>query len=147
MAVTVAPLTTTVMNSVGAELAGVASGVNNAVSRAAGLLAIAVFGIVMAQGFDATLSRRLAERPLAAPLQASVEHQRQKLAGIELPPGTTREEADAARAVIAESFVAGFRRVMLLCAGLALLSAFAAWRFIGARGKAPALTPPRSPPT
>jgi len=147
MAVTVAPLTTTVMNSVGAEMAGVASGVNNAVSRAAGLLAIAVFGIVMAQGFDATLSRRLAERPLAAPLQAAVEQQRQKLAGIELPAGAAREETDAARAVIAESFVTGFRRVMLLCAGLALLSAFAAWRFIGARGEAPAVTPPRSPPT
>ncbi|MEJ8853162.1 MFS transporter [Variovorax robiniae] len=48
MTVTVAPLTTTVMNSVGAELAGTASGVNNAVSRTAAVLAIAVFGVVMA---------------------------------------------------------------------------------------------------
>jgi EmrB/QacA subfamily drug resistance transporter len=146
MAITVAPLTTTVMNSVGAEMAGVASGVNNAVSRAAGLLAIAVFGIVMAQGFDATLSRRLAEKPLAPPLQAAVEQQRQKLAGIELPAGADQEEAAAARTVIAESFVAGFRRVMLLCAGLSLLSALAAWRFIGAPREALRVTPLRSPP-
>jgi EmrB/QacA subfamily drug resistance transporter len=146
MAITVAPLTTTVMNSVGADMAGVASGVNNAVSRAAGLLAIAVFGIVMAQGFDVTLTERLAERPLAPALQQAIEAQRQKLAGIELPEGASRDEAAAAHTVIAESFVAGFRRVMLLCAGLALLSAFAAWRFIDARGEPARVTPPRSPP-
>ncbi|MFS2055776.1 MFS transporter, partial [Variovorax sp. CT11-76] len=59
MAVTVAPLTTTVMNAVGPDLAGVASGVNNAVSRAAAVLAIAVFGAVMAWAFDASLAERL----------------------------------------------------------------------------------------
>jgi MFS family permease len=59
MAVTVAPLTTTVMNAVGPDLAGVASGVNNAVSRAAAVLAIAVFGAVMAWAFDAALAERL----------------------------------------------------------------------------------------
>ena len=146
MAVTVAPLTTTVMNSVGADLAGVASGVNNAVSRAAGLLAIAVFGIVMAQGFDAGLSQRLAEQPLAPSLRAAVEQQRQKLAGIELPSDAKPDQAAAAKTAIAESFVDGFRRVMLLCAGLALLSAFAAWRLIGTPGEALRFSRLRSPP-
>jgi EmrB/QacA subfamily drug resistance transporter len=131
MAVTVAPLTTTVMNSVGADLAGIASGVNNAVSRVAGLLAIAVFGIVMAHAFDTTLASRLEALHVSPPLRAAVEQQKQKLAGIVLPADANPDEAAAVRRAIAEAFVAGFRRVMLLCAALALLSALAAWWLIG----------------
>jgi preprotein translocase subunit SecG len=94
MTVTVAPLTTTVMNSVGADLAGTASGVNNAVSRTAAVLAIAVFGVVMA---------------LAS--------------GAHPADGSTEFKA---------GFIAGFRWIMGIGAGLALLSALSAWRWIRA---------------
>jgi EmrB/QacA subfamily drug resistance transporter len=133
MTITIAPLTTTVMNAVGAESSGVASGVNNAVSRTAGLLAIAVFGLVMALVFDATLSARLAQLPLPPELLASLYAQRLKLAGISLPAGLDAATASALKGAIGAAFVAGFRGIMALCAALALLSALSAWLMIEAR--------------
>ena len=59
MAVTVAPLTTVVMNSVSQERVGTASGINNAVARVAGVLAIAVLGIVMVKAFGSRLNNGL----------------------------------------------------------------------------------------
>ncbi|MDB5804974.1 MAG: major facilitator transporter [Betaproteobacteria bacterium] len=130
MSITVAPLTTTVMNAVGAEHAGMASGVNNAVSRAAGLLAIAAFGIVLAWAFDAQLDASLARIKAPPELLASVLAQRQKLAGIAIPADAPAAVAQSLHHAIGTAFVAGFRWVMGLCAALALLSALSAWLLI-----------------
>jgi len=131
MAITVAPLTTTVMNAVDPGLAGTASGVNNAVSRVGPLLAIAVFGLVMAQAFDTALTRELAALQLPAGLRDALEQQRGRLAGITLPAGLDAAHAAALHRAIGEAFVAGFRRVMAACAVLALVSAASAWWLIG----------------
>jgi EmrB/QacA subfamily drug resistance transporter len=136
MAVTVAPLTTTVMNSVGPELAGVASGVNNAVSRAAALLAIAVLGIIMTLAFDAVLGTRLSSMNLPSALLDAVAQQRRSLAGMTVPQGIDAATASAIRQAIGEAFVAGFRWVMAACAGLALLSALSAWLLISTTRRA-----------
>jgi MFS family permease len=128
MSITIAPLTTTVMNALSPGLAGTASGVNNAVSRVAGLLAIAVFGIVLTQGFNTALQAGLASGVPADVVQ-SVMAQKAKLAGIEVTNEAARQAVDAA-------FVAGFRRVMVLSAGLAVLSAVAAGVLIRPAAKA-----------
>ncbi len=131
MTVTVAPLTTTVMNAVGPDLAGVASGVNNAVSRAAAVLAIAVFGAVMAWAFDAVLADNLREMGASAQVSAFLEGERSKLADAAMPPGVDAATAASVKRAVAESFVVGFCWVMLLSAGLAVLSALSAWLMIG----------------
>ena len=126
MAVTVAPLTTTVMGAVGPEAAGVASGVNNAVSRVAALLAIALLGIVMTLTFDRTLERELSILALPTSALQAVEMQRDKLAAIEIPPEVEPQMREDVRHAIAESFVQGFRAVMVLGALLAFASAILA---------------------
>jgi hypothetical protein len=126
MSVTVAPLTTTVMNAVGKELAGTASGVNNAVSRTAALLAIALFGLVLTQSFNTTLYRELAGMHAPAGLVSAVMDQRQKLAGIVLPDGYPAAAVAAMKHAVKASFVSGFRWVMLISAALALLSSLSA---------------------
>jgi EmrB/QacA subfamily drug resistance transporter len=66
MSMTVAPLTATVLDSVAPNRVGIASGVNNGVSRVAGLLAIAVLGAVISAHFGARLDSELGSRPSGA---------------------------------------------------------------------------------
>ncbi len=135
MAISVAPLTTTVMGSVSEEQAGVASGVNNAVSRAAALLAIAIFGVVMVQVFSRSLSTRLQNTNIPDAVRESVLQQSINLAGIELSDSLAAEHKRSARMAIAESFLDGYRLTMLIAAGLGIASSATAWWFIGRKGR------------
>lgn len=132
MSLTIAPLTTTVMNALDPSLAGTASGVNNAVSRVAGLLAIAAFGVLLTHGFNAALADGLASARFPAETVRAILAQKAKLAGIDLPA-----DAQAARHIVDEAFVAGFRRVMLLSAALAWLSGLVAGLSIRTRAVRP----------
>jgi hypothetical protein len=123
MAVSVAPLTTAVMGAVDAGRAGSASGVNNAVARAAGLLAIAVQGLVVLTVFSSSLDRYLARLSLPSEARNMLIVQQSKLVGIALPAGLSHVAHAAIQQAIAESFVTGFRVVMLIAAGLALANA------------------------
>jgi EmrB/QacA subfamily drug resistance transporter len=116
MAISVAPLTTAVMESVPSTQAGVASGVNNAVSRIAALLAVAVFGLVLSAGFNRTLSRSLAQMQLSPAVRQNAELQRSKLAGAQISELPLQRAFD-------EAFVSGYRDVIWISIALALLSA------------------------
>jgi EmrB/QacA subfamily drug resistance transporter len=123
MAVSVAPLTTTVMNSVAQNRAGLASGVNNAVARTAGLLAIAVLGIVMLHVFNDRLDQRLAQLTLPASVSHSLQSERAKLAAMEVPKDQDPANQQMIRRAIDEAFLSGFRTVMAIGAALAVGSA------------------------
>jgi EmrB/QacA subfamily drug resistance transporter len=127
MAVSVAPLTTTVMSAVEERHAGLASGVNNAVSRSAGLLAIAALGLLMLGLFSRDLDRRLAPLALPAAARREIDSGRTRLAALAIPARLPPAGRTAVRAAVDRSFLSGFRGVMLAAAGLALLASASAW--------------------
>jgi EmrB/QacA subfamily drug resistance transporter len=134
MAITIAPLTTTVMASVEQAHTGVASGVNNAVSRIAGLLAIALFGWLMAAVFEPALREGLQAASLPAGVADAVWEQRDKLGALHAPEGSTPEAAQAVRSVVEQGFVAGFRWIMGVSALLGVAAAAVAAFTIERRG-------------
>jgi EmrB/QacA subfamily drug resistance transporter len=134
MAVTVAPLTTVVMSSVDQNRAGTASGINNAVARIAGLLAIAVLGGVMVRAFSTRLDHDLAHLPIPPDVLKQIEANHIKLAALEIPPSLDSNTFAQVKGAVDDAFVYGFRSVMLICVGLSVASAGAAWLLI--EGKA-----------
>lgn len=138
MAVTVAPLTTVVMNSVNQDHAGTASGINNAVARVAGVLAIAVFGVVLVSSFSSHLNQSLANIPLSTEKLHQIQANETRLAALKVPDGLDENTAAALQSAIASAFVAALRLVIVICAGLGAASAVLAWRMIPGGRKAPA---------
>ncbi len=130
MAITVAPLTTVVMNSVGQEHVGAASGINNAVARLAGVLAIAVLGIVMLSAFSNRLNHQLETLSVSPSVLHGVQADEIKLAGLQPPASLDVNTRYAIRKSVGEAFVFGFRLIMLICVGLCLAGAVTAWRMI-----------------
>ena len=126
MAVSVAPLTTTVMDSVSEAHAGIASGINNAVSRVAGLIAIAALGVVLYAGFNRSLDRQLSALELPEAVHAEIDAQRRNLGAAEVSDTRGRE-------AIQKSFVVGYRYVVWIAVVLAMASSVSAAAMIDRR--------------
>jgi MFS family permease len=133
MAVSVAPLTTVVMTSVEQSRVGTASGINNAVARVAGVLAIAVLGIVMVMAFSRALQQSLDGLGLAPNIVQEIKSNVANLGGISVPPNLDPQTATMIQDAIAQSFIRGFRIIMVVCATFAAGSAGIAWRIIPSR--------------
>jgi EmrB/QacA subfamily drug resistance transporter len=126
MAVSVAPLTTTVMGAAGSQHAGTASGINNAISRIAGMLAIALLGALVVGVFGGALDRRLDELEVTPEIRRALNAEVPKFAEAKVPPQIEGEQRRMLEKALDESFVRSFPVAMLVAAGLALASALCA---------------------
>ena len=135
MSLVVAPLTTTALNAVEGRHSGLASGVNNAVSRTAGLLSIAALGIFVFVAFSAALDSRTEGLGLSPEQQAALDSEKVDLGGAEVPEGVDGETTAAIEQAVAESFLSAFRLAMYIAAGLAVASAVAAAILIEGKGQ------------
>lgn len=140
MGITVTPLTTTVMNSAPSEQTGTASGINNAVSRTAGVLAVAILGAVALVSFRGTYVDDLQALNLPADVSAALEDDAGDLAGIQLEDRedgielTPDQQADV-QAIINESFIDSFNILALIAGGLGIISAVMAFMLVEPREK------------
>jgi len=123
MAVTVAPLTTTVLDAVDQEHVGLASGINNAVSRASGLLAVAVLSLVVVGVFGMSMQYRLSAMHAPAPVSSAMMAQRDKLAAAQPPADVSPAMRNQLTLVVDRSYVSAFRVAALIAAFMALASA------------------------
>jgi hypothetical protein len=99
------------------------SGINNAVARLAGVLAIAALGIVMVKSFSTSLNGSLANLPLDSEAIREIQSKEIELAGLDLPNNLDPNARVAAQTAISEAFLSGFRLVLFSCAGLSIASA------------------------
>ncbi|HEY1689525.1 MAG TPA: DHA2 family efflux MFS transporter permease subunit [Solirubrobacteraceae bacterium] len=125
LALTVAPLTTAVLAGAEASSAGIASAVNNAIARVAGLLATAAVGVVVASSFDSGFDSRLRGRTLSAAAHKSAEQARHLSLGLPSTHGVPGAEAHALTAAARAASVGSFHLAITIAACLVAIGGIA----------------------
>jgi Na+/melibiose symporter-like transporter len=136
MTLCVAPLTFAVMSSVAENQTGIASAVNNALSRLAGLVAVSLLALLLAHGFVASLTAQLAHSGLPAEVRAQFLNNRARLRDIPIPASLPPRQRAQAAALLDAAFLAGFRLVMMACAISSWSGALAVLLLLPASGPA-----------
>jgi EmrB/QacA subfamily drug resistance transporter len=143
LSATVAPLTATVLDSVPEHRVGIASGVNNGISRVAGLLAIAVLGAVISAHFGSQLDSELGTEPLRPAAERSVSDAKAQPLAVpktgKLPPS----EATRVRAASVSASTSSFHLGLLIAAVLMILGGIASG--FGIENKRPQEVPEPAP--
>jgi EmrB/QacA subfamily drug resistance transporter len=125
MTLAVAPLTNAVMSSVPQSETGVASAVNNALSRLAGLIAVSLLALVLAHGFIASLGEQLRRSSLPIEAREQMVANQSHLHDTPIPQVINQEQRSEAASLLDQAFLSGFRMVMFACAVGAWLGALA----------------------
>ncbi|MVM33445.1 MFS transporter [Spirosoma sp. HMF4905] len=123
LTLTVVPLTNTVMGSVASHYAGTASGINNAVARAAAVLALAVAGSVVLATFSYQLGEQIQTLHLPASVEAALQAKSNLLGATPIPTGIATTNRPLIHRAIQVAFLHSFQVIMWGCTGLAWLSA------------------------
>ena len=127
LALSVAPLTTAVMGAVPKSFSGTASGINNAVSRVSGLVAIAILGIIMLYLFSSGLDAGMHIQGIPQEVQEAFKGEYINLANAEMPIGIAPEIEKRLNSLVELSYVSSFNILMYIAAALCALSAIVAW--------------------
>ena len=122
LSATVAPLTATVLADADENNAGIASGVNNAIARVAGLLAVAALGAVVAGQFGATIDERLAGQHLSPAAQRIVNEAKDRTLARATPDGLPPAETRVVTQAAEDAAVAAFHRGAGIAAALVALA-------------------------
>lgn len=120
LSATVAPLTATVLGGVESEHAGIASAINNAIARVAGLLAVAVVGVFVSAQFSATLDARLAGHPLSDPGRTFVADAKTRPIAAGTTAALNRQERATVARALDDASVDAFDLSIAIAAGLVL---------------------------
>lgn len=130
MSFTVTPLTTTVMDALPEHYSGIASGVNNAITRISNVLSYAILGALAILVFTGYLNNKVSDIPIKENVKTEIINQSANLGDAKVPAAVSDEHKKEVAYLYKEGFITAYSWVMRISAALALAGAFMAFIFI-----------------